>query len=264
MRLTSRYVPLTLKHVLLFCETKFNLNNFSHYYIWKHKNSKCICPVVYGNIKCFMYLPNVTDWIQSRIFRQNTFYEHQIIPFFSKYINTTSIVADIGANIGNHSIFFSKLLHAKKVYAFEPVVETFNVLKTNIELNALSETVIVENLAIGAKRSSGSIINVNPNDMGSTEINYNEGGELIITTLDNYFISGEKELPNVLKIDVEGFELEVLKGGHQTIAVAQPTIFIEIWESNYGAVNSYLEGMEYKQHLKVDEKFYIYLPEHHQ
>jgi len=211
-----------------------------------------------------MYLPNVTDWIQSCIFRQNTFYEHQLIPFFSKYINTSSIVADIGANIGNHSIFFSKLLHAKKVYAFEPVVETFNVLKTNVELNTLSETVIVENLAIGAKKSSGTVINADPNDMGSTEINYNDGGELIITTLDNYFISGGKELPNVLKVDVEGFELEVLKGGYQTIAVAQPTIFIEIWESNYGVVNSYLEGIGYKQHLKVDDKFYIYLPEHHQ
>ena len=260
MGLTSHDIPLTLKHALLLCDTKLNLNVFSRYYIKKHQNSKCICPVVYGEFKCLMYLPNIMDWIQIRIFRQNTFYEHQIIPFFAEYINTSSIIADMGANIGNHSIVFSKLLQAKKVYAFEPVAETFNVLKVNIELNALSETVTVENLAIGAKKNFGSIISSPPNNAGGTEINYNEDGELIIITLDDYFIFDEKELPNVLKIDVEGFELEVLKGGYQTITIVKPTIFIEIWKSNYEEVNSYLERIKYKQHLKIGDDFYIYLP----
>ena len=123
------------------------------------------------------------------------------------------LVLDVGANYGDSSIWWAKKFGAK-VVAFEPLNDVFNELEKNIELNSVD--VVAYNFAIGngeeiAGKSKGRM--------------FSAGGDLKIKTerLDDYSF----DRVDLLKIDVEGFEHEVLKGAENTINKFKPRIIIE-------------------------------------
>ena len=80
------------------------------------------------------YIPNI-------IKETNEFYDIGNLNIMKEYLNSDSNVLDIGANIGNHSIFFSQF--AKMVYSFEPQIENFNCLEKNIIVNNIKNVQIM-------------------------------------------------------------------------------------------------------------------------
>ena len=85
---------------------------------------------------------------------QNGFYHEQteLEEFFLSRSDKMRCVYDIGANLGNHSVYFAT--HSKaSVFSFEPVPMTFDLLKTNVEQNNLSERVKLFPFALGAEES---------------------------------------------------------------------------------------------------------------
>ena len=133
------------------------------------------------------------------------------------------VAIDVGANIGNHSIFFSKFF--KKVYSFEPNPKTFELLKINSKLNnniyvkktGLSNKEIISNLVENKSNIGGSKLT---NEKSENSIN------IQLSTLDQE-INFIKEKINLLKIDVEGHELEVIQGSKKTISKFRPIIIFE-------------------------------------
>ena len=121
------------------------------------------------------------------------------------------VVLDVGANYGDSSIWWAKKFGAK-VVAFEPLNDVFIELEKNIELN--SADVIAYNLAIGNGEE------ISGNSQGRM---FSAGGDLKIKTkrLDDYSF----DRVDLLKIDVEGFEYEVLKGAENTINKFKPRIW---------------------------------------
>lgn len=69
-----------------------------------------------------------------------------------------SVVADIGANISNHAIYFSKVVGMNSVYSFEPILDTYAILQRNVELNNISSIVEIEQLAVGASKGGVSVL----------------------------------------------------------------------------------------------------------
>ena len=123
------------------------------------------------------------------------------------------VVLDVGANYGDSSIWWAKKFGAK-VVAFEPLNDVFIELEKNVELN--SADVIAYNVAIGNGEE------ISGNSQGRM---FSAGGVLKIKTkrLDDYSF----DRVDLLKIDVEGFEYEVLKGAENTINKFKPRIIIE-------------------------------------
>ena len=128
-------------------------------------------------------------------------------------------VIDIGAQYGDYAILCSKIYKAK-VYTFEPLPQNFKEILKNIKLNGLEEDQIKAfNVALG---------NVNKIAMisysGEMANNSNKGKKIKATfrTLDSYKLKAD-----LLKIDVEGFELNVLDGAIKTIKKYHPKIIIE-------------------------------------
>jgi len=155
------------------------------------------------------------------------------------------VVFDVGANVGWYSLHFARLLREAggKVYAFEPVPRTFATLKRNIELNDYGDTIRPWNHAFGEKdgtatfyilRFTGSVAasqrRLFPDDA-------NEAVECAITTLDGFMAAQQIERLDLMKCDVEGAELFVLRGGLKTIDACRPVIMLELlrkWSRVYG------------------------------
>lgn len=190
------------------------------------------------------YLPNIKDVIQKIIYQTHNFYEDEMLEDIRNRVKESSEIIDIGANIGNHTIFFSSICECK-VHAFEPQRSVFNVLEKNVQLNNQENQVELYDIALGEEENKGDIKIVDSNNLGRSEIEQNINGEIIINTLDN-FINLFKNI-DIIKIDVEGMELNVLKGAINTINKFKPLLYIETKkQEDFEIINNFLIPLGYE------------------
>ena len=160
-------------------------------------------------------------------------FEPKMVDLFCALITPEMTVADIGANIGLTSILFSDL--AKKVYAFEPSPSTFEILKTNLHA-ASADNVEAFNIGMGQSREDMTLTFSNQNRSGgfvSQHIKPEKGHttEIIkIDTLDGFFAYRDYQpnRPDFIKMDVEGFEPHVIRGGQNLFAASKATTVLEL------------------------------------
>ena len=138
------------------------------------------------------------------------------IEFCKKEIKKGDTVVDIGANIGLFTLFFSKLVGTTgRVIAFEPDPENFDVLKKNIELNEITNVTLVQK---GVSNKNESVKLYKDSAAGAHSLIKNEWSKeytnIQTVTLDDYFRGEEIDM---IKIDAEGFELEVIEGGKKLL-----------------------------------------------
>lgn len=169
------------------------------------------------------YIDNGFDFLKNQL-RNGYAWEPYIIELLEKYIQPGTTAIDIGAHIGTHTMTMSKCVgEMGKVIAFEPQLKLFAELSENIKLNDLTNVFPFRH-AIGNFQNKK--IEMNPAtelSEGSTSIG--SGGDLVtMITLDSINLSNV----SLIKIDVEGFENEVLDGAKQTIMKNRPVIIIEI------------------------------------
>ena len=208
-----------------------------------------------GN-KIKFYLPIKKDWIQQQIIVKNNFYELDLLKKVEKYVHKGNNILDIGSNIGNHIIYFSKILGARKVYGFEPQKNVFGILKKNIELNNLEEKTQIFNFGLGKEESSAKLDKIERNNCGGNSIKKVKEGDLKIKVLDKLFI---KDKINFIKIDTEGFEKDVLLGAKKIIQKNYPTVWVEVDKKNQGFVNKYFRDLDYTKKKILDGENWVFL-----
>lgn len=141
-------------------------------------------------------------------------HEFHDMAFLLHFLREKDCFVDIGSNIGSYTILASGECHAT-TYVFEPSPHTFNCLTSNILINNLSDKVKAFNLALGEE--TGFIGFTTSLDTANHAV-IEESENLIrvpISTLDG--IMDEKKV-SLIKIDVEGFEMNVIKGGTKTLS----------------------------------------------
>jgi FkbM family methyltransferase len=164
---------------------------------------------------------DVNDYISGCIDSTNTFYEIKMLEaIFANFPENT--VLDVGANIGNHALYFAKFTSATTIHAFEPMPKSFQHLSANMTRNGCNN-VILHNVALSDLSGEATMDFPDPTNQGMAKIT--EGGVKVQTTrLDDLNI----EDVSLIKIDVEGHELSVLRGGTETIRKNRPHLYIEI------------------------------------
>ena len=125
-------------------------------------------------------------------------------------------VIDVGANYGDSAIWWS-VVKKSKVIAFEPLKEVYDVLKENVELN--NANVDLHNVALGDGNTVSGFCDGNMFISGQT----NNQIAFESMALDDFNL----QRADILKIDVEGFEMSVLNGAKKTIEIHRPKIIIE-------------------------------------
>jgi FkbM family methyltransferase len=178
-----------------------------------------------------MYLPDAGyDLIQRNILRQGHFFEGRVLRQLEekKVFSPGDIVYDVGANIGNHSVYFSKIMGAGKLVAFEPQPHCYDILKKNVTLNKLCSVVKIEQCMLGDKTGMGEVAHFSPNNYGATRLKESESGTISMTTLDAYAAKAKHKRINFMKIDVEGAAPTVLKGAKRILQEMRPVILVEL------------------------------------
>ncbi len=157
-------------------------------------------------------------------------FEPHMVQLFRALVTPDDVVADIGANIGLTAILFSKI--ANNIYAFEPSPSTYRILSENLVRNRIAN-VHAYNLGLGQKQEKLTITFASNNRSGgyvSDKIRPESGHvtEVIqIETIDRLFLA-EGISPSFIKIDVEGFEMNVIKGAARFLEHYRPTIVLEM------------------------------------
>jgi len=159
-----------------------------------------------------------------------------------KALKPGDVVIDVGANMGEFSLKVSQLVGERgKVISFEPDPVNFQRLQTNFSLNPeLAARIEVHNVGLGEFPGTVNLSVVNESNRGMNRVvkdalNFNS---ITINTLDNIVLSGQLTKLDWIKIDVEGFEMNVLKGAEQAILQFKPSLFIELDDKNLREQNS--------------------------
>ena len=155
-------------------------------------------------------------------------YESDRLSEFERAMSPGNTVYDVGANVGIYSLLAAvKAGLSGTVYAFEPAPRNLQYLRRHMEINHLRNCTIVESAVCG-KDGFGRFSSASwAAEMGRLS----DAGEIEVplVTLDTC-IYGEKHFrpPDVVKIDVEGAEMDVLRGASRAIAEFMPTVFLEV------------------------------------
>jgi FkbM family methyltransferase len=174
------------------------------------------------------WIPNSPrDLLQGKILSTQVFPEQDTLKELDKYIDKDSVILDIGANIGTHSVYWGKITQANKIYAFEPVITTYRILEKNIEINNLINKVKPFNFGLGNKKTRAKIKTYDLDNIGGTSLEEDANGDIEIHALDDIDEINNLTRIDFIKIDVEGFEKYVLEGGKRTLLKHNPIIFIE-------------------------------------
>lgn len=154
--------------------------------------------------------------------------------FIEIYVKPGYFVLDIGANIGTTvTRLATKVGSEGYVIGFEPSPSNYKRAVEHILINKLNNC-RVENLGLGDKPGVLKLFKVNEHNPGMNRILTNEEAgeypyeEIQVITLDDYCLKKNISVINAIKIDVEGFEYFVLKGGRNAISKWNPAILMEI------------------------------------
>jgi FkbM family methyltransferase len=193
------------------------------------------------------------NFIDGQILQYGNF-EHALISRFCEELDRAKacVFLDIGANLGLYCLSMARLPGIKRVVAFEPDPRNFMQLAGNVFLNDLSARIEARSEALSDKNGTATFY-VNRGDQGfiSAQSGFGNGGEnfvpisVVTARLDDLVdISGETV---GVKIDVEGFESQVLDGMARILAGNKILMQIEIFEENVQAVHAKLEGFGLKK-----------------
>ncbi len=139
---------------------------------------------------------------------------------FQKYIPLGGVVVDAGACLGDHTAPYSQFVGPSgTVLAFEPNPTAFECLKHNMKAY---ENVTVFNLGLGA---FPGVLGIKSNDnLGMARLTAGGAGQISVVTLDSFNL-GKLDF---MKMDVEGFEPQVIAGARETLRRCRPVLLVEI------------------------------------
>lgn len=165
-----------------------------------------------------------------------------------KIINQDYLCWDIGANIGFYSFLLASIANNGQVFSFEPISKTYEYLQHGNKVNGFKH-ITLNNFALGSEKTSQKIFFNDENlcagtasFVGSEQLSDYEVVD--IDTIDN--VVGNIPVPDFIKIDVEGFQVQVIKGALNFFKQHSPMVMIEIDEDTDQWMEDYFIGMGYQ------------------
>ena len=196
----------------------------------------------YNEQRIRFFVDQPGDSIQSH-HAAGQFYERQELELILAHVEAGARILDVGANIGNHTVFFERVLGAKLVVPIEPCPRAVELLRLNALLNGLSRTDMrYLGIALSNKAEFGELKADTAFNLGGTSVQPGSGG-VMMQRGDNVFRGQHFDF---IKIDVEGREIEVLEGLTLLILESRPVIFVEVWDNNRDQFDRIIRALGYE------------------
>jgi len=215
---------------------------------------------IYKNILVHAYSDDI---FENRLFLSKN-YEPEVLDYMNASIKPEQTVfIDIGAHHGIHSIYAIKNCKAKKVISFEPSSRERERLLDNTRRNRL-KNIVVSSCAISKSNGSATLNIADSYNNGHNSLeNFRypetklEKSEIVQTItlrelFDRYSISPHDH--TLIKIDVEGHEMEILRTAEETLKEFAPDIIIEVSKETYGPIKDSLLKLGYTQPQSINIK----------
>ena len=181
-----------------------------------------VLPILQGRLRGYRWIAGSSNhgcWLGS--------YEHDKQRFFEEKVTVNAVVYDVGANVGFYTLLAAELVGlGGSVIAFEPLPRNLGYLRRHVQLNRLQHVRIMD-AAVSDRQGEAFFEPEQSPSMGHLAAQ----GSIRVRTvaLDGLLAAEGVPLPDVIKIDVEGAELEVLKGAHNILSASNDiSILIEV------------------------------------
>lgn len=210
-------------------------------------------------------IENSNDHIQS-FHRRGGFYELRQLIAHRDLISMNSTVVDVGANVGNHTMFYAWHTYAKTVYPIEPNPRSIRILDANVRANPPPRATIdcrYVGVAVGDQIGKVRSMETSANNLGAAKILATDGlghETIPVLPLDDMEFDGAVSF---IKIDVEGMEVAVLNGAKKVLQSHRPAIAVEIFDQNeaefwswtrsagYHVVGSFAEYLRFRNYILI-------------
>ena len=232
---------------------------FHNYFISRWSTSGII-DCNFGKYK-FKYFNKCDDWLAHYFYYGLPYHEKADLNLFIELSKKSETIVDIGANTVLFSVLASKANSRSKIYSIEPYSANADRMKINLSLNS-AQNVSVHEFAIG--EYDGEILiaipkNGSVTDVSSVNVEFSKSVYpdiqwdyvlVKVKTLDNF--AGESKIHiNLIKCDVESFEMSVFKGADKTLSQDKPTILFECFLDE--------ERKLFFNDILVKYNYYVYL-----
>jgi len=189
-----------------------------------------------------IFLPNAsTDYIQKKIRTEIQPYELPMLQDIQGRVEADDLVLDIGANIGNHTLYLAAIAGCK-VVAIEPNQTLAEALLYSVKLNGFTDRVAVHAIGLGKEKAQGHFASELPDNLGAQSIELGTG-DIRVVPLDSLSFEHPVKL---IKIDVEGMELAVLEGSEVLLRKDRPMLYVECQtENDFRRVSNWLDTLNY-------------------
>lgn len=169
------------------------------------------------------------EYVFERINHDNQYYEQTLLDRWMTPDAGYNVIYDIGANLGNHTVYFARRYPNAVIHSFEPLPENYALLQQNISDNQL-DRVTSYNLALGEAAGKAVMAVTQEGNQGTAEVLDSDvqGIEIPMAALDALGLP----LPDFVKIDVEGYEVHVLHGMENILANTNAPVWVEVNEEN--------------------------------
>ncbi len=204
------------------------------------------------------YKGNVKNQIDADVYFYGGF-EKPMLFFLRDFMAMTpGIFVDVGANVGNHSLFMS--LYSQHVHSFEPFPPVLEKMTSLVEINQL-ENITIHEVALGDEEGVIPFYAPPEESLGggsfieSVALKHGERPvvDLPVVRGDDYFASQQIDSFSAIKIDVEGYEIPVLKGLKSTLDNVRPLVVTEV---THGASDVISTTTDIKAFLPDDYELY--------
>jgi FkbM family methyltransferase len=180
----------------------------------KHLPFRVTLPILHGPARGMKWILGSTEpnyWLRA--------YEREKIDRLLTCLNPKSVFYDIGANVGYYSLVAAR--KCQSIFAFEPLPANFDYLRRHIAINQLQNCTPIE-AAVADHEGMVSFSEGNSTCEGAIR----ETGTLLVHALRLDTFIEQARVPDVMKIDVEGGELDALRGAKRLLTEHHPVIFL--------------------------------------
>ena len=185
-----------------------------------------------------------------RKWRKGVFYEPRELAAIKAHFPHGGTFVDIGANVGNHSLYVAGFMAPGKVIPFEPNPAAYRLLIANIAMNGFLDVFDLSHLGVGLadRVADGFAMVEQPRNLGGSKMREGQDGDLQVVVGDEAL---KAVSPDMIKVDVEGMEMMVLRGLEATIARTRPILLLEIDDENDAAFQEWVAPLGYDVVEKV-------------